>query len=112
MKRIIAAALIAVMLFTLAACSSPEKDIIGTWKCESSLLGISANSEYTFNEDGTGKINLIIDLDFTYAITDDKLSITTKTLGIESTDTYSYSFKGDTLTLINDEETLVLEKIS
>ncbi len=52
MKKIIALALLAVMLLTLAACGAPaeagpEGAIVGTWKAED-------GKEMTFKTDGTG----------------------------------------------------------
>lgn len=110
MKRAIAALLVMVLVLTLCSCASPEKAIVGTWKSQNTVLGVVTETKYVFNEDGTGTMTNIIDIGFTYAFVDEKLVITTETLGIQSSTEYTYQFDGSKLTLRNDNDTINLEK--
>ncbi len=112
MKRFFATSLVIVMAFLLVACSAPEKSIVGTWKSQSTVLGVVTETEYVFNEDGTGTKSSVLDIDFTYTIGEEKLTITTVTLGIESKDEYSFEFKDNKLALTNDSETISLSKVN
>lgn len=111
MRKILTGLLVFVIVISLCACVAPEKVIVGTWKSQTTVLGIVTETKYTFNEDGTGTKSNVIDVSFTYSFEDDKLVITTSTLGIENTDKYAFEFKGDSLTLTNDKETVNLEKV-
>ena len=112
LKKYVAMLLAVIMLFGLVACTSPNKAIVGTWKSQNTVLGVVTETKYVFNEGGTGTISTFLNVDFTYAFAEDKLIITTVALGIESSDVYSFAFDGDKLTLSNDEETVILEKVS
>lgn len=102
---------LAMMLSLLCACSTPEKEIVGSWKNQKTVLGIVTETLYTFNEDGTGTISGIVSVAFTYSFADEKLTIKTEALGIENTETYSYQFDKDSLILTGESETINLEKI-
>ena len=80
MKRAIAFALVVVMALGMFSCAKPEEKILGTWKYQSSVLGVVTETTYTFNEDGTGSKTNVLEIKFTYAITEDQLLITTSTL--------------------------------
>lgn len=110
MRKIVSFTLVIVMVFMLSACLAPKVTIVGTWKSEETVLGVVTQTKYTFKEDGTGEISGVLTVPFTYAFVEDKLCITTKVIGIESTDTYTYQFAGKKLTLVGEKETLVLEK--
>ncbi len=112
MKRTVIALLTIVMILMVVACSAPEKSIVGTWKSQNTFLGVVTETKYVFNEDGTGTKSTVLDVDFTYTIAEDKLTITTVTLGIESKDEYSFQFKDNKLILTNDSETIDLDKVS
>lgn len=112
MKRTIALLLVAVMALSLFACATPEEKILGSWKHQSSVLGVVTETTYTFNEDGTGSKTNVLEVKFTYAITEDKLLITTSVLGIENTEEYAYEFKGEELVLTGEKETLTLQKMN
>lgn len=112
MRKILASALVISMILVLCACATPEKSIVGTWKSQSSVLGIVTETTYTFNEDGTGSLTNVFSVDFTYSFSEDKLLITTSTLGIENTEEYTFKFSGDTLVLTGAKETLHLEKVN
>ena len=112
MKKVVAGALLLVILVSMMCACSPEKKIVGTWRYQDKVLGIvNTETTYDFNEDGTGTKSTVLDVDFKYSFFDDKLRITTTVLGIESTDEYTYEFKNDKLTLKNDKETITLDRV-
>lgn len=111
MKRAVAFALVIVMALCLFSCAKPAEKILGSWKYQSSVLGVVTETTYVFNEDGTGSKTNVLEIKFTYAITEDKLLITTSTLGIENTEEYSYEFSGDELVLTGEKDTLTLQKV-
>lgn len=110
MKKAICLVLAVLMIFAVCSCTSPEKAILGTWKAQSSVLGLVTETSYTFNEDGTGSKTNVLTVSFTYTISEDKLSITTSTLGIKNTEEYTFSIEKDKLTLTNDKESITLTK--
>ena len=115
MKKAISLVLIFVLvLAAFASCGSPEKKLIGTWKGDVEILGVTTSYEYTFNEDGTGKMTGVLGstgVAFDYSIGEDgKLSVTTKLLGVESTKTYTYTVEKNTLTLTEGETVITLTK--
>ena len=102
--------LIAAFVLMLAACS-PAKSIIGTWKSQSTVLGVVTETSYVFNEDGSGKICNIVDIPFTYAIEGNKLTLTTNVIGLDiSTKEYEFSIKGGILKLDSESEHIELTK--
>lgn len=109
MKKTILTLLIVVML-ALIGCSA-EHTIIGTWTNQTTILGIDAETTYVFREDGTGSKKTILETDFTYEISGDKLTITTSVLGIESTDEYTVDVSWNELKLTDGDETLIFEKV-
>lgn len=111
MRKILAVALLIVMLLGLCACTALEKSIVGTWKNQSTVLGIVTETIYTFNEDGTGSKTNIVSVSFTYSFSEEKLLITTSTLGIENTEEYTFDFKGNKLVLTGERDTIELEKV-
>lgn len=115
MKKAISLVLIFVLvLAAFASCGSPEKKLIGAWKGDVEVLGVTTSYEYTFNEDGTGKMTGVLGstgVAFDYSIGEDgKLNVTTKLLGVESTKTYTYTVEKNTLTLTEGETVITLTK--
>jgi len=111
MRKITAGLLLFVMMISLCACTITEKAIVGTWKSQSSILGVVTETIYTFNEDGTGTKSNVLDVDFTYAFSDEKLLITTSVLGVASTEEFSYEFGWEKVVLTGEDNTIVLEKV-
>ena len=111
MKRIIAFLLVVFTALSLFACAGPEKAIVGTWSHQSSVLGVVTEITYTFNEDGTGTKSNVIDIDFTYSFSDDKLLITTSTLGIENTEEFFYELSANKLVLRGKKDTIEFQKV-
>lgn len=111
MRKIISCLMLVLLVFGMCACSSPEESIVGTWTSRNTVLGIVTETVYTFNEDGTGTKSNVLDIDFTYAFSEEKLSITTTTFGIEITEEYSYEFKDSKLVLTGENDTISLEKV-
>ena len=113
MKKVISCVLIVVCVLTVfAACTKPEKKILGTWTGEENVLGVVAKYSFTFNENGTGSMTAALDVGvaMTYTIDGDKLSITTAILGISNTKTYTYAFEDDHLILNDGENQITLTK--
>lgn len=115
MKKAISIALIFVLvLAAFASCGSPEKKLIGTWSGDVELLGVTTSYEYTFNEDGTGKMTGVLGstgVAFKYNIDDaGNLNITTSLLGVDSTKTYTYTVEKNTLTLTEGDTVITLTK--
>ena len=112
MKKAISVLLAVVVVLTLCSCVAlDEKAIIGTWKNQNTVLGVVTETEYVFNEDGTGSITNLVSVPFTHSFEEGKLIITTSTLGIKNTTEYSYDFEKDSLTLTDDSDTIKLEKV-
>ena len=111
MKKILAVVLVAVLALAFCACF-PEKQIIGTWKNQETVLGVVVETTYVFNEDGTGTMSVgnVVPVELEYSFKDDKLNITVNTLGIKTTTEYSFDFKGDELTLTNGSNSIKLVK--
>jgi len=109
MKKVLLAVLIAATVM-LCACSVFSKTVVGTWSHKENVLGVVTETVYVFKEDGTGSMKNIIETKFTYTTEDNKLTITTKPLGIELVDEYTYSFDGGKLCLTKDSKTITLEK--
>ena len=92
----------------LVSCGSNK--LVGTWTGSESAMGVSVETQFTFNEDGTGKLGTMgVNVDFTYTASDGKLFITTEVFGVSDTTEYTYEIKGDTLTL-NGETVLTKQK--
>ena len=111
MKKTLFALLVVVLVCTLASCVVAEKAIVGVWKNQTTVLGVVTEKTYTFNEDGTGTKSNVLDINFTYSFEEEKLLITTTTLGIENTEKYSFDFNGDKLVLTGEKVTIDLEKV-
>ena len=95
MKKFLAIALTAVMLFSLAACGG--KSIVGKW-------AFGANS-FEFRDDNTVSISVngALNYDGTYTVEEDKILVTTTDLlGQEKVTEFTYSLDGKTLTLTGD----------
>lgn len=115
MKKAISLALVFVLILAaFASCGSPEKKLVGTWKGDVEVLGVSTSYEYTFNEDGTGKMTGVLGdtgVAFKYNVDDNgALNITTSLLGIDSTKTYTFAIEKNILTLTEGETVIKLTK--
>lgn len=112
-KRImVISACLLVLVCILSACEPvAEFAIIGTWKSQKTVLGVVTETVYVFNEDGTGSRKTVWETEFTYSLTDEKLLITTSTLGIETTEEYTYDFDGKKLMLTGEHDTIYLERV-
>lgn len=106
MKRLMVAGVMLVMTCLLVACG--KTSMTGTWNTD----GDQDQESFTFNDDGTGTMNLgdDISVNITYKTDGDKLTITTSFLGTSESEDYTYKIKGKTLTLTKDDETVELKK--
>lgn len=120
MKKIISIALVLCLALVLfAGCGTNEEKIIGTWKgsIETGILNTSVNVEYTFNEDGTGSMPVLkssvgIDVNFTYTIEEDLITIVTDASILSQTKQYAMAFEGDTLILTDENnESITLTRV-
>ena len=111
MKVKSAIALVLVLACLLCACGVSQRSLVGSWKYQQTVLGVVTETTYVFNEDGTGTIKNIVDVNFTYTLTEDQLEITTTVLGISATESYTVRFEGGQLILSNEKDTMRLEKI-
>ena len=99
--------ILCIVLTAFAACApKPEKAILGTWKGQVTVLGVSTNVEYTFNENGSGVMTteLGVGIAMNYTI------VTTDTPLLRKSFTYTYAFDGDTLTLTDANGSMTLTK--
>lgn len=110
MKKI---SVIAVLLvIACLVCSCATKSVVGTWSHKDNVLGVVTETVYVFNEDGTGSMKNVIETKFTYTVEGNALTITTKPLGIEVVDEYTFGFEGGKLCLTKDSKTITLEKVN
>ena len=115
MKKTVAVALVFVMMLALCSCAvMPEKTIIGSWRCNTTILGVVTETVYTFYEDGTGVRTNAVNVDFTYSFGEnDSLTITASAFGFENTEEYTFKFDGTKKLVLTGEDNkiLTLEKI-
>ncbi len=109
MKKILVVLLVVALGIAACACM-PEKQIIGTWKNQETVLGVVVETTYVFKEDGTGTMTSVVPIDFEYSFSEDKLLITTNTLGIKNTTEYTFDFSGKELTLTEGGNSIKLVK--
>ncbi len=113
MKKTFLVILAVAMAVMLVSCTMPWNSIVGTWVNQNTVLGVVTETGYVFNEDGTGSRNVVLDVDFTYTVDGDSLTITYEVLGIEYTEEYTFKISGNTLTLTDDSgDTTTFEKAS
>ncbi|NLL90929.1 MAG: hypothetical protein GX222_00730 [Ruminococcaceae bacterium] len=105
MKKIIAVALIALLVFSLAACGKKvdekTKELVGKWESTEEFF----EEVYEFKSNGEGSNeNAIFSYDFKFEVKDGKLNIYQKIFGMYSDEpmTYDYSIDGDVLTLVDE----------
>lgn len=125
MKKVLSIVMVmclAVALF--AGCSAltgtiNESKIVGTWEgeVETGILGTSVDVTYTFEKDGVGSMPLLdsgigVDVNFSYTIEEDTITIKTDSEWISQTYVYTMEFEDDTLTLTDEAgDALVLTKV-
>ena len=100
--------ILCIVLTAFAACApKPEKAILGTWKGQVTVLGVSTNVEYTFNENGSGVMTTELGVGIAM---NSALTVTTDTPLLQKSFTYTYAFDGDTLTLTDANGSMTLTK--
>lgn len=115
MKKVISLVMVAVIaIFSFCGCDTiAEAVIVGTWTSQASILGVVAETEYVFNEDGTGSISAVLDVGvaITYTIEEDTLTIVTDTPILQKTFKYTYELDGSDLILTDESgKTFTLTK--
>ena len=111
MKKAVAVVLLVAIVLGLCACTLAEKMILGTWKTQTKVLGLETEVSYTFKEDGTGVRSGVLDLDFTYTMDGDRLTITTSVLGVDMDEEYTFQISGKELVLTRESETITLVRV-
>ncbi len=92
-----------------SSCKSAEKSIVGSWKNGGDSTLYDQYNILTFNEDGTGLLEVVapnvssnsfsIEYDFDYTIKDDVLSIEYYVNETVNSTEQNFAIDGDTLTL-------------
>ena len=111
MKKTVAVVLLVAIVLGLCACTLAEKMILGTWKTQTKVLGLETEVSYTFKEDGTGVRSGVLDMDFTYTMDGDRLTITTSVLGVDMDEEYTFQISGKELVLTRESETITLVRV-
>ena len=111
MKKAVAVVLLVAIVLGLCACTLAEKMILGTWKTQTKVLGLETEVSYTFKEDGTGVRSGVLDMDFTYTMDGDRLTITTSVLGVDVDEEYTFQISGKELVLTRESETITLVRV-
>lgn len=111
MKKAVAVVLLVAIVLGLCACTLAEKMILGTWKTQTKVLGLETEVSYTFKEDGTGVRSGVLDMDFTYTMDGDRLTITTSVLGVDVEEEYTFQISGKELVLTRESETITLVRV-
>ncbi len=101
-----------VVVIGLSGCaglneSMNERMIIGTWTAKNNVFGVVTETEYTFNEDGTGSMSTVLGIGIatTYTIDEDSITINTDTPGLQMNYTYTYEFVDGDLVLTGSDGT-------
>ena len=105
-KSIVLALVLVVGIFAITACGNQGKELVGTWKNDTTVKGYEF--VYTFNADGTGEYDAAgTVMKFTYKVDGNKISFKYTGEDMETWDT-TYSVDGDTLNVkdSNNEDTL------
>lgn len=112
MKKVISIALVLVLVVSaFAACGkSVEEKLTGKWVYNETILGIVTEKAYTFNADGTGTApgeftGNLIPLEMTWSVNEDTLTIK-KDISTNA-DTYTFTLKGDVLTLTKADGSVI-----
>lgn len=110
-RMMVALLMVAVVVLSLVGCTQ-KAALVGKWTYRESLWGISTETVYTFDKDGTGTISTLlgVDLVIDYTVDGDQLTINSNLFGVDSTEVYTFKVKGDTLTLVSGETTMQLTR--
>ena len=104
-KSLIISAMIMVFALAFTACGSKSSSVEGSWS--------GYDVVFNFEADGQGTMQLSgIQLNITYSVDGDKITINKSVLGGTQTDEYTFkiSNKSKTLTLSNDSGEIELKK--
>mgnify|MGYP000013569977 FL=1 len=108
-KSLIRSAMIMVFALAFTACGSKSSSVEGSWSGNDNGYDVVFN----FEADGQGTMQLSgIQLNITYSVDGDKITINKSVLGGTQTDEYTckISNKSKTLTLSNDSGEIELKK--
>ena len=91
---------------TTRTTDNAPNNLIGSWKHEKASE-TDTNHIYTYNADGTGKITIVVDKEyswhFTYTATNDTISRTMS----DGTEDFKYSITGDNMDVTNTDGSII-----
>lgn len=111
--RTVAVVLLVVALaMTLLGCSQ-KAALVGQWSYKESLWGVATETVYTFEKDGSGTVSTLlgVNLVISYTVEENQLTIHSSVFGVDSTEAYTFTVKGDTLTLVSSDKTMQLTRV-
>lgn len=101
-------ALLLILCCSLTACGESES-LVGTWTFSEDDIEMS----FVFNSDGTGQISALAGLmtvEYTYKLEGDTIIFHELNQEVLGSDPYTYSIKGDELSLTAGGDVMVLTK--
>ena len=118
MKKIIASIVVMALAVVMLSCGSVEKELLGKWKIEVSVMGLAEEHEtqyleIVFTEDGTGygKMPFEAQVDFAYALDGEVMIFAyVDRDGTKVEKTVPFALEDTTLTFFSDRADVVLSK--
>lgn len=101
-------AVILMLCCLLSACGKAES-LVGTWTVSEDDIEMS----FIFNSDGTGEVNALgglMVIEYTYKVENNTVTFSETSQEILGTKPYTFSIKGDKLSLTAGGEVMVLTK--
>ena len=109
MKKTLSVIAVILMLCTMLSACAKSNELVGKWTISEDDIEMS----FIFNEDATGEINALgglLTIKYTYKIKDNTIIFHEETEEILGTTPYTFSIKGDELSLTAGGEVMVLTK--
>lgn len=112
MRAAVALLMVTVLVLAMTGCSQ-KAALVGQWSYKESLWGVATETIYTFEKDGSGTVSTLlgVDLVISYTVQEDQLTINSSVFGVDSTEVYTFTVKGDTLTLVASDKTMQLTRV-
>lgn len=109
MKKAISVVAVILMLSLMLTACSKANDLVGKWSITEDDIQMS----FTFNEDGTGEIFALgglLTIKYTYEVKDNTIIFHEESQEVLGTIPYSFTIKGDKLSLTAGGDVMVLTK--
>lgn len=109
MKKAISVIAVILMLCTMLTACSKGNDLVGKWTVTEDDIQMS----FIFNEDGSGEINALgglLTIKYAYEVKDDTIIFHEEDQEVLGTTPYTFSIKGDKLSLTAGGDVMVLTK--